>query len=115
MPIRLFKCPACGYERRSLREKPRCNHNQEEEGIPLRVAVMGEILVAPETKFMEPRDKERGKSIMKDQEKLLKERAKEHARANDYHDLIQNNTDEMAKRVGWVNDKGRIKTKVEDK
>lgn len=114
MPIRLFKCPACGYERRSMRAKPRCNHNQEEEGTPFPLCEMEEVLTAPETKFMEPRDKERGKSILKDQEKILKERAKEHARANDYHDLVQNNNDEMGKRVGWLNEKGRVKTKVED-
>ena len=102
MPIRLYKCSTCGFEKKALRP-------QECHG-PMEI-----LLVAPSTKFLEPRDKDRGKSIIKDQDKILKERAKDHVRANDYHDLTQTNNNAMAERIGWINEKGRVKTKLEDK
>lgn len=37
---REFRCPLCGYERTSIRKHPKCNHNQEEEGIPYPVTEM---------------------------------------------------------------------------
>lgn len=117
MPLRLFECPVCGYQRESFKKEPKCNHNQEEEGTPVPLAAMKEVLVAPNAKFMEPRDpdaKERGKSVPKDFNKIVKERARSHARDNELHDLIQTNNDGQAIRNQWMNEKGQKRKKIDD-
>jgi hypothetical protein len=114
MPLLEYECQLCGARRQTLRKAPKCNHNQEEEGEPYPVSEMVKVLSAPQAKFMEPKNKEKGSSTLKDQQKILMERAKHHARDNDYHDLTQGNNLEMAKRHGWVREDGSIRKKVDD-
>ena len=114
MPLNIFRCPVCGVERESLRKHPKCNHSQEEEGVPVPLTDMEKLFGLPTAKFMEPINKDKAKSSMKNQQKMLMERAKNHARENDYHDLTQNNNEEMAKRQGWLREDGTIKKKIDD-
>ena len=115
MALNQFECPLCGYVRESFRKDPKCNHNQDEEGIPIPLTPMRKLIAAPQAKFLEPTNKEHGKSQLKDQKKILMERAKEHARLNDYHDLAQANSPEMAKAQGWVREDGTVKKKLDSK
>lgn len=117
MPIRHFKCQVCGYERDSFKPSPKCNHNQEEEGSPLPLAAMEEVITAPSAKLLEPRDsvaKEMGKSVMKDQNKILKARSRNHARDNEISELVATNDKNIAKANRWINEKGQVRKKIDD-
>lgn len=117
MPINRFKCDLCGFERDSMRAAPKCNHNQEEEGVPHPVREMTKILAAPQAKFLEPRDevsKDRGKSVLKDQNKILKERARNHSRDVDMDDLIQSTPKEAAAGAKWLRADGTKRKKIDD-
>jgi hypothetical protein len=116
MPLRYYKCPLCGYERETLRNRvPQCNHNQEEEGIPVPLTAMEEIITAPDAKMMEVVDKNMGKSRIKDQMKILKERSRNYARDVEADDMIQMNQKNGIERSGFLNKEGKRRTKLDDK
>jgi hypothetical protein len=71
-------------------------------------------LVAPKAKFMEPRHKAKGKSVLKDQNKMLKARTREHTRDFELDELIANNSLDMAKKNKWITDKGKRRTRIDD-
>lgn len=118
MPLRLFQCPLCGSKRETLRNRiPNCNHNQDEEGSPTPLTEMEEVIVAPNQKFMISADPEMGKSKLKDQEKMLKERSRNHSRDVNIDENIQinrlNGLDEQVAR-SFLNKKGEKRRKIDD-
>lgn len=69
---------------------------------------------APQAKFMEPRPGKPGKSILKNQNKILKARTREHSRNFELDELIANNSEVLAKQNQWITDKGRKRTRIDD-
>lgn len=115
MPLRRYKCPLCKYERETLRNRvPLCNHGQEEEGEPIPVKEMAEILSAPQTKMMEKSDAFKGKSRPKDLNKTLKERTRNYARDHEADDMISLNERNNLERSGFLNKDGKRRRKVDD-
>lgn len=115
MPLRIYKCELCGIIRETLRPKvPMCNHNQEEENNPIE---MVEVLSAPNQKFMVMADPEHAKSQLKDQQKILKARARNHSRDALIDENIQinkiNGLDEQVAR-SLLNTKGERRKKIDD-
>ena len=41
--MKKYVCHICGFFRESIRNHPKCNHNQDEEGIPIPVVDMVEF------------------------------------------------------------------------
>lgn len=105
MPIRTFKCTTCEQSIRTLMQDIPHHCGQP----------MKKLLVAPSTKMMEPRDKFMGKSAMKDQDKILMERAKEDSRKNDYAEFALESGPQVAEVQGWIGSDGRTKKKIETK
>lgn len=76
-----------------------------------------EILVAPNQKFMVSSDPEKGKSKLKDQDKILRARARNHSRDHDIDDNIQLNTANgltSAVKANLLNSKGEKRRKIDD-
>lgn len=118
MPLRIYKCRTCGHERETLRNKvPKCNHHQDEEGFPIPLLEMEEVLTAPNQKFMVSADPEHGKSKLKDQDKVLKQRARNHSRDVLIDENIQinklNGLDEQVTK-SFLNTKGERRRKIDD-
>lgn len=118
MPLRIYKCDLCGHVRETLRARvPKCNHNQEEEGEPVPLKDMVEVITAPNHKFMVAANAEKGTSKLKDQEKMLKERARNYARDKEIDDNIQinklNGLDEQVAK-SFLNKKGEKRRKIDD-
>ena len=121
MALKTYKCPVCGHIKKSFKAGITCDHtaviSSEDSDIDRAPVVMEEILSAPGAKFMESRDpesKEKGKSILKNQDKILRERARNHSRENELHDLIQTNDDKMSKENKWVNANGEKRKRIDD-
>lgn len=118
MALRYFKCPLCGHERETLRNRiPKCNHNQEEEGSPVPLKDMEEILSAPNQKFMVAANPHTGTSKIKDSEKTLKARARNHSRDVLGDENIQINSDMGSKESvsrNLLNEKGERRRKIDD-
>lgn len=114
MPLRHFQCAVCGREKRTLKsETPSCNHGSKDtEGSTY--IFMDEVLQAPEAKMLETVDKETGKTRLKDQQKILKERARIHARDYEADDLIQKNKDNGIEKIGFLREDGKKRTKLDD-
>lgn len=51
---------------------------------------------------------------MKDQNKILKERAKAHIREHELNDHIQEHGQLSAKVNGWVNEKGVLRKRIDE-
>lgn len=115
MPLRTWKCELCGHQRESFKKAPTCNHNQEEEGTPVPVLEMVQIITAPGTKFMEKPDPDRDKSQMVGQTTMLRERARKHSRDVEMHDLIQMNDRDTAHQNNWLKTDGTVRKNMDDK
>lgn len=103
MALRYWKCNKCGEVISTFSKDP--VHCEE---------VMRLQLSAPNAKFMEPRHKGKGKSVLKDQNKILKARSREHIRDFELDELIANNSLDMAKKNKWITDKGRKRNRIDD-
>lgn len=118
MPLKLYKCPLCQHERETLRPRiPKCNHNQEEEGFPTPLVEMVEVMTAPNQKFMITSNPEKHTSKLKDAERILKARARNHSRDVDLDVTIQKNLDnglneQVARNL--LNNKGQKRRKIDD-
>jgi hypothetical protein len=103
MPLKYFKNKLTGEEKQSLKEQ---DPTQWEE-----------ILQAPNQKFMIASNPERGVSKIKDQEKMLKERARNYSRNVDIDDNIQinrlNGLDAQVSK-NLLNSKGQRRRKIDD-
>lgn len=75
---------------------------------------MDEVFQAPQAKMLEPVSKFKGKSQLKDQQKILRARTRNHARDHDLEDLITTNSKEVVKKNKWVNSDGRKRRKIDD-
>lgn len=76
-----------------------------------------EVIQAPSGKFMVCANKATGKSKLKDQQSVLTERARNHARDVDADDTIQLNLANGLKEsvnVNLLNDKGEKRRKIDD-
>lgn len=103
MPLRWWRCPRCKEEYRTKRETPlHCDTPSES------------LITAPQTKFMEKTDPEKGKSALVGQQKILKERARSYSRDHELDDLIQKNPKNDAVINNWVNKDGIQRKKVDD-
>lgn len=106
MPLFNYRCSGCGSERETFKKSPQCCGQS-----------MQKLLSKPSVKFMEPRGpeaKERGKSVLKNQDRILRERTRNHNRDVDMHGLIQSNPPEVSQQSGWLNEKGEKRRKIDD-
>jgi hypothetical protein len=76
---------------------------------------MQEQLALPSTKFLEAVDKDGGKSQLKDQQKILLERARAHSRDVEMHDMIQNNPQQISYQNKWLKEDGTKRSAIDDK
>lgn len=108
MPIFLYECTVCKSRIRYMWDdsKPRAFTHCDQ--------TMRKVFGAPQAKFLEKKDPEKGKSVLKDQERVLKERARNFSRENELDDMIQSNTNDVAKRQGWLTSDGKKRKKVDD-
>lgn len=103
MALKKWKCQKCKQETETFKNAPvHCE-------LPMQLE-----LEAPQAKFMEPRDKAKGKSVLKDQNKLLKERSRNHSRDQELDELITMNSKDLAVKNKWVNEDGRKRKKIDD-
>jgi len=106
MALNHFQCTICGEVFRSF--KPVCNHC----GKPA-----NKLLAVPNGKFLAPRndtEKSRGKSQLKDQNKIIKARSRNFKRDHELDDLIQLNDEASVERYRWLNDNGVKRKKIDD-
>lgn len=113
MALRLFKCKICGHELETLRNRiPECNHNNKGDSVE-----MEEVLSAPNQKFMITANAAEGKSKLKDADKILKARARNHSRDVLGDETIQINTTNGLKGAvakNLLNEKGQRRRKIDD-
>lgn len=116
MPLRYFKCDLCGHVRETLRNRiPKCNHHQDEEGHPIPLKEMKQVIKAPNGKFMECANEATGKSKLKDNKAQLTERARNHTRDTLGDDNIQLNLDnKLGVENNLLNEKGERRRKIDD-
>lgn len=103
MALKLYTCATCGATLKTFKAQP------QHCGLE-----MHNTLVAPEAKMTEARDLERGRHVLKGQDKILKNRAKDYIRDVEMHDMIQSNTPEISRQMGWLNDKGQKRSKIDE-
>ena len=111
MPIRLYKCPICGYQTKAKRT-PRCAHGAENPEYEDYVDMQA-IITTPSVKLQET-DAYTGKTQMQDQERILKARARNYSRDNDLDDLIQKNDAKSAQQFEWLKEGGRKRKAIDD-
>ncbi len=88
-------------------------------GVPICTCKAGgpveEILTAPTGKMMETNDPLMGKSRMKDQMKILKERSRNYARDYEAKDLVDFNRANGIEKSGFLKKDGKLRGKIDDK
>lgn len=103
MALKYFKHKKTGEIKKSLRQLP------EDE--------WQELMVPPDSKFMVSANKATRKSKMKDSEKILRARARNHSRDVDIDDNIrvnkENGLDTQVKQA-FLNEKGERRRKIDD-
>ena len=103
MALKFYKNKKTGEERRSLKSLSKDEWD--------------EMIVAPNHKFMTPSDPNTGKSKLKDSQKMLTARARNHSRDVDLDDTIQinkaNGLDGQVAR-NLLNSKGERRRKIDD-
>lgn len=103
MPLKYFKNKETGEVKKSLKPLPK------EE--------WDELMVPPESKFMVSANKATRQSKLKDSEKILRERARNHSRDVDLDDNIrinrENGLDSQVKQ-SFLNEKGEKRRKIDD-
>lgn len=102
MSLKNWKCKLCNEVFQSFEQAP------EHCGQPTKLS-----LGAPQAKFLEPRTPG-GKSVLKNQDKILKARSREHARDHDLDELIASNSHQLARQNEWITDKGRKRKRIDD-
>lgn len=101
MALKYFKNKDTGEIKRTLKGSP----GSEWE----------EVLVAPNQKFMVTANAATGKSKLKDMDKVLKERARNHSRDHDLDETIQLNRDNKFQvSQNLLNSKGQKRRKIDD-
>lgn len=103
MGLKIYKNKSTGEEKRSLKPLPK----DEWE----------ELIVAPNQKFMVSSNSFEGKSKLKDSEKILKARARNHSRDVLGDETIQTNLNNGLKESvtrNLLNEKGQRRRKIDD-
>lgn len=103
MALRIYKNKTTGEERKSLKVM-----SSDE---------WDEVMSAPNQKLMVSGDTYKGKSKLKDQEKILKERSRNHSRDVDLDENISINRKnglEEAVAKNFLNNKGMRRRKIDD-
>lgn len=103
MALKVYKNKITGEEKRSLKELPK-----EEWDV---------VIIAPNQKFMVSANAAEGKSKLKDSEKVLKARARNHSRDVLGDETIQINLDAGSKgsvAKNLLNNKGERRRKIDD-
>jgi len=101
MPLKYFKNIKTGEIKRTL--KKTLGDDWEE------------IIKTPNQKFMEKANEATGTSKIKDQDKMLRERARNHSRDVDLDDNIQlNKSNDFQVSQNFLNDKNEKRRKVDD-
>ena len=103
MPFRSYKCQECGNRMISRNPISQCSECFSKD-VKL-------VIRPPKARFFEKID---GKSSMVDSDRILKERARNHSRDHDMHDLVQKNPAEEAIKNGWVKENGQTRKRVDD-
>lgn len=103
MPLKYYENLETGEVKRSLKKLPEDQWK--------------ELIIAPNQKFMVAANKGTGTSKLKDQKKILTERARNYARDKEIDDNIQfnkaNGLDEQVSR-SFLNNKGEKRRKIDD-
>jgi len=102
MSLKLWKCKVCKEAVESFEKVP------QHCGEPMQTCFK-----VPNAKFMEPRAPGQ-KSVLKNQNKILKARSREHARDFELDELIASNSQDLAKKNQWITDQGRKRKKIDD-
>lgn len=104
MALNKYRCPECELEFSSFKKCPiHCEVPSQK------------ILIAPQSKFLEPSNKEKGRSQLKDQKQILMQRAKDYAQNNERDDFIQGEPDKVASKArGWLREDGTKRKKIDD-
>lgn len=103
MGLKIYKNKKTGEEKRSLKQLP-----QDEWEV---------VIVAPNQKFMVTADANEGKSKLKDSQKVLTARARNHSRDVLGDETIQTNLDAGGKgsvAMNLLNEKGQRRRKIDD-
>lgn len=102
MALRIWQCKTCNEVIKTFKNDPiHCNE------------IMDLQLAAPQAKMLEPRTPG-GKSVLKDQNKILRARSRDHTRDFELDELIANNSKDLARKNMWITDKGRKRTRIDD-
>ncbi|MCG3175430.1 MAG: hypothetical protein MOGMAGMI_00359 [Candidatus Omnitrophica bacterium] len=112
MTLKLYSCPNCGFEKESFKDlsKDECPQKIDEE-----CAFLSPKISCPSSKFMVKVNSATNKSKLKDSDKMLKERSRNHSRDVDLDDVIQlNKTNSFAVSNNFLNEKGERRKKIDD-
>ena len=106
MPLKLYECPDCGFSKETLSKAiPEC----PEHGTPLQL-----VLKAPHTLFLETINPATNKKKPRGFDKMIKARARNHARDIEGDELIQlNKMNGITKRT-LLNKDGARRRKIDD-
>lgn len=111
MGLKLYKCVVCGKTKETLKkEVPTCLHGE-------RALSMEQQITAPNQKFMIAANPAEGTSKLKDSDKILKARARNHSRDVLGDENIQINSKNGLKESvarNLLNDKGQRRRKIDD-
>ncbi len=96
--------------------------NQETGEVKAALKPLGEgwkqVLIAPNSKFMELKDPQTGKSVLRNQTAILKARARNHSRDVDLDDSIQrgtlNSVSPSLIKNNFLNNKGEKRRRIDD-
>lgn len=106
MPLLKFKCVKCNEVFRTFaKDAYHCK------------VLAKRVITPPRSKFMEAKDdsmRDRGKSQLKNQEAILRERTRNFKRDHETDDLIQSNPQTKAVEYGWFNRDGKKRNKIDD-
>lgn len=101
MALKYYKHKETGEVKRSLKGSPGPEYE--------------EIISAPNQKFMVTANAATKKSKLKDQERILKERARNHSRDHELDDTIQiNKENQFQVSQNLLNSKGQKRRKIDD-
>jgi len=106
LPLKLFTCPTCGFEKETLSKTiPEC----PEHKIPLQPT-----LKAPHTLFLETINPATNKKKPRGFDKMIKARARNYARDVDGDELIQLNKINGITQKAFLNKDGARRRKIDD-
>lgn len=104
MPLKKYKCSICGEVTQTLKRKVPSHCEQE----------MELLIEAPATASLETVDKFTNKKRLKNQQKILKERARNYSRDQELDDLIQTSKSHELTASQFLNKSGKKRNKFDD-